>query len=118
LCIIHRSPAQRIIHSRLGSVNIQKIQDDVVKLWNIVKSQPEISEEQKNGIKALYDGVVRSFSKAPDSGPRSGLPRSYRSSSQFLRPQISGIVTSITTDKIPLLHLKRRMGTPWEYVVL
>jgi Fatty acid synthase type I helical domain len=35
------------------SVNIQKIQDDVVKLWNVVKSQPEISEEQKNRIKAL-----------------------------------------------------------------
>ena len=35
------------------SVNIQKIQDNVVKLWNVVKSQPEISEEQKNHIKAL-----------------------------------------------------------------
>ena len=39
-----------------NSVNIQKIQDDIVKLWNVVKSQPEISEEQKNCIKALYDG--------------------------------------------------------------
>ena len=29
------------------SVNFQKIQDDLVKLWNIVKSQPEISEERK-----------------------------------------------------------------------
>jgi len=30
-----------------SSANIQKIQDDVVKLWNVVKSQPEISEETK-----------------------------------------------------------------------
>ena len=97
-----------------GSVNIQKIQDDVVKLWNVVKSQPEISEEQKNRIKALYDGVVRSLRKAPDSRPRPGVPRSRRSSSQFLRPQISSI-TSVSADKIPLLHLKRRMGTQWEY---
>ncbi len=66
-----------------GSVNIQKIQDDVVKLWNVVKSQPEISEEQKSRIKALYDGVVRSLRKAPDNRP--------------------------------LLHLKRRVGTQWEY---
>jgi fatty acid synthase subunit alpha, fungi type len=29
-----------------GSVNIKMIQDDAVKLWNAVKSQPEISEEQ------------------------------------------------------------------------
>ena len=58
-----------------GSVNIQKIQDDVVKLWNVVKSQPEINEEQKNCIKfkALYDGVVRSLRKAPDSRPRPGV---------------------------------------------
>jgi len=48
-----------------GSVNIQKIQDDVVKLWNVVKSQPEISEEQKNRIKVLYDGVFRPLRKAP-----------------------------------------------------
>jgi fatty acid synthase subunit alpha len=85
-----------------GSVNIQKIQDDVVKLWNVVKSQPEISEEQKNRIKALYDGVVRSLRKAPDSRPRPRVPRSRRSSSQFLRPQISSI-TSVSADKIPLL---------------
>ncbi|KAF8271214.1 fatty acid synthase [Lactarius quietus] len=97
-----------------GSVNIQKIQDDVVKLWNVVKSQPEISEEQKNRIKALYDGVVRSLRKSPDSRSRPGAPRSRRSSSQFLRPQISGIA-SVSADKIPLLYLKRRVGTQWEY---
>ena len=34
------------------AANIQKIQDNIVKLWNVVKSQPEISEEQKNHIKA------------------------------------------------------------------
>ncbi|KAF9518450.1 hypothetical protein BS47DRAFT_1420879 [Hydnum rufescens UP504] len=35
------------------AVNIQKVQDDILKLWNIVKSQPEISQEQKNRIKVL-----------------------------------------------------------------
>src|SRR5216684_1828246 len=38
------------------------------------------------------------------------VPCSCRSSSQFLRPQVSSI-TSVLADKIPLLHLKRRMGT-------
>ncbi len=97
-----------------GSVNIQKVQDDVVKLWDVVKSQPEISKEQKNHIKALYDGVVRSLRKSPDSRLRPGVPCSHRSLSQFLRPQVSSI-TSVSADKIPLLHLKRRMGTQWEY---
>ncbi|KAI0950742.1 hypothetical protein AcW1_007973 [Taiwanofungus camphoratus] len=94
--------------------NIQKIQDDVLKLWNVVKSQPEISEEQKNRIKALYEGVVRTLRKRPESRARPGAPRTRRSSSQFLRPQVSGI-TSVTADKVPLLHLKRKVGTTWEY---
>ncbi|KAI0067274.1 fatty acid synthase [Artomyces pyxidatus] len=97
-----------------GSVNIQKIQDDVLKLWNVVKSQPEISDDQKNRIKALYDGVVRSLRKNPETRSRPGTPRSRRSSSQFLRPQVSG-VTSVSADKAPLLHLKRKVGTNWEY---
>ena len=95
------------------SVNIQKIPDDVVKLWNVVQSQPEISEKQKNRIKALYDGVVRSLRETPDSRPQSGVPRSHRLSSQFLTRQISSI-TSLSGDKIILLHLKRHMGTQWD----
>ena len=97
-----------------GGINIQKVQDDVLRLWNVVKSQPEISDEQKNRIKTLYEGVVRSLRKGPDSRPRPGIPRSRRSSSQFLRPQVSGI-TAVSADKIPLLHLKRKVGTTWEY---
>ena len=36
-----------------GSFNTQKVQDDVLKLWSVIKSQPGISQEQKNHIKAL-----------------------------------------------------------------
>lgn len=94
-------------------VNIQKVQDDVLKLWTVVKSQPGISQEQKNRIKALYEGVVRSLRKNPETRPRPGV-RNRRSSSQFLRPQISTI-SSVSGDKIPLLHLKRKVGVNWEY---
>ncbi|KAF9490473.1 fatty acid synthetase alpha subunit [Pleurotus eryngii] len=94
-------------------VNIQKVQDDVLKLWTVVKSQPGISQEQKNRIKALYEGVVRSLRKNPETRPRPGV-RNRRSSSQFLRPQISTI-SSVSEDKIPLLHLKRKVGINWEY---
>jgi fatty acid synthase subunit alpha, fungi type len=97
-----------------GSVNIQKVQDDVLKLWSVVKSQPGISQEQKNRIKALYEGVVRSLRKDPEPPRARVTSRNRRSSSQFLRPQISG-VTSVSADKVPLLHLKRKVGTSWEY---
>lgn len=96
-----------------GAVNIEKVQEDVLKLWTMVKSQPEISQDQKNRIKALYDGVVRSLHNEPEPRTRA-LPRTRRSSSQFLRPQVSGIA-SLSADKIPLLHLKRKVGSNWEY---
>jgi fatty acid synthase subunit beta len=97
-----------------GAVNIQKVQDDVLKLWTVVKSQPGISLEQKNRIKALYEGVVRSLRKGPDPPRDRHVTRSRRPSSQFLRPQVAG-VTSLSADKVPLLHLKRKVGTTWEY---
>jgi fatty acid synthase subunit alpha, fungi type len=97
------------------NVNIQKVQDDVLKLWNVVKSQPGIGQDQKNKIKALYEGVVRSLRKGPDVRQRIASPRNRRASSQFLRPQVSGVTTSFSADKIPLLHLKRRVGSNWEY---
>lgn len=100
----------------IPNVNLQKVHEDVLKLWNVVKSQPEITQDQKNRIKALYEGVVRSLRKTPEHRPRPHpAPRSRRSSSQFLRPQVSSIVPSVSADKIPLLHLKRRTGTAWEY---
>ena len=48
---------------------------------SVVKALPEISSDQKNRIKSLYEGVVRSLND-PDSNPRS-TPRSRHSSSVF-----------------------------------
>ena len=77
-----------------GAVNIQKVQDDVLKLWSVVKALPEISSDQKNRIKSLYEGMVHSLNN-PDLNPRP-TPRSRRSSSTFLRPQVTG-VTAVTS---------------------
>ncbi|KAG8213088.1 hypothetical protein J3R82DRAFT_11484 [Butyriboletus roseoflavus] len=96
----------------ISTVNIQKVQEDVLKLWTVVKSQPGISQDQKNRIKALYEGVVRSLRKGPEQ-TRTRM-RNRRSSSQFLRPQVSA-VTPVSDDKVPLLHLKRKVGGNWEY---
>jgi len=83
-----------------GSVNFQRVQDDVLKLWTVVKSQPGISQEQKSRIKALYERVVRSLRRDLEPTRTHATPRNRRSSSQFLHPQISGI-TPISADKIP-----------------
>lgn len=96
------------------AMDVNKLSANLANLWKLVQSQPEISEEQRGRIKSLYDGVVRSLHKAPER-PRPGSPRSRRSSSQFLRPQIPVRPSAMPEDRVPLLHLKRKIGSHWEY---
>lgn len=103
--------------STAPSIDVNKLSANLANLWKLVQTQPEISEEQRSRIKNLYDGVVRSLHKAaPDRpAPRPGSPRSRRSSSQFLRPQIPVRPSAVPEDRVPLLHLKRKIGSHWEY---
>jgi fatty acid synthase subunit alpha len=97
-------------------MNVDKVHASVLKLWNVVQSQPGISGEQVSRIKDLYDSVINSLNtKGPEVKLKAApQPRARRASSQFLRPQVPG-GPSISEDKIPLLHLKRKIGTNWEY---
>jgi len=97
-------------------ISADKIHTSVLKLLNVVQSQPGIGEGQVSRIKDLYDSVVNPPS---NKGPETKLkaapqPRACRPSSQFLRPHAPG-GPSISENKIPLLHLKRKVGTSWEY---
>ncbi|KEP44952.1 fatty acid synthase subunit alpha [Rhizoctonia solani 123E] len=104
-----------IIYSEVVREGVPKLEVYVEEiLWNIVKSQPEISQEQKSRIKSLYDGVVRSPRKGPESKPSRPVATTRRASSQFLRPRLSQ-VASLSADKTPLLHLQRKVGGNWEY---
>ena len=76
----------------------------MLKFWDVVKSQPEINQEQKNRIKALYDGVVCSLRKGPTAETRHIMPRTRRSSSQFLRPQMV-VPTTLPDGKIPFYFI-------------
>ncbi|KAI6139701.1 hypothetical protein BKA82DRAFT_4452370 [Pisolithus tinctorius] len=61
-------------------------------------STVNIQKDRKSRIKALYEGVVRLLRRGPDQPHQ--RHRDHRSSSQFLRPQVS-IITSISADKMP-----------------
>ncbi|KAG8752051.1 3-oxoacyl-[acyl-carrier-protein] synthase [Serendipita sp. 396] len=96
------------------AIDVNKLSVNLANLWKLVQTQPEISDEQRSRIKNLYDGVVRSLHKTaiPERPPS---PRSRRSSSQFLRPQIPVRPAAVPEDRVPLLHLKRKTGSHWEY---
>lgn len=93
-------------------MNTNKPRTGVLELWNVIQSQPSIREEQVSQIKDLHDSVINSLS---NKGPWTKLkaapqPRTRHASSHFRHPYApSG--PSISEDKIPLLHLKCKVGT-------
>lgn len=67
-------------------------------------------------IRSLYGEVVRGLGKDALTIKGSKTPaRSRRPSSQFLRPAAVSEAIYLPDDKIPLLHLKRKIGTSWQY---
>ena len=103
--------------STSASIDVNKLSANLANLWKFVQTQPEISDEQRSRIKNLYDSVVRSLHQGGPERPtpRPGSPRSRRASSQFLRPQIPIRPSGVPEDQVPLLHLKRKIGSHWEY---
>jgi hypothetical protein len=97
--------------------NMEKVHDSISDLYKLVKSQPAISKQHMAAIKALYGEVAKSLGRPrSDSGmPTGPTHRSRRSSSQFLRPTKIAEPTALPEDKVPLLHLRRKVGTEFQY---
>jgi hypothetical protein len=95
---------------------LDKVQDHIEKLYRLVKSQPQISKAHMQSIRSLYGEVVRGLGKdaSVTKGPKTA-GRTRRPSSQFLRPSAVPEATYLSEDKIPLLHLKRKVGNNWQY---
>lgn len=108
------------------SVNLDKVQSDIEKLWDLVNSQPSITPAQKAAIKSMYAEVVKSLGHTlPATSPiappleqpslaRMKGVKQRRSSSQFLRPNVEDR-TEVDEEHLPFLHLKRKTGTSWAY---
>lgn len=98
------------------AAQLDKVQDQVEKLYKLVKSQPQISKTHMQSIKSLYTEVVRGLGKdAPPPTTHKTGTRARRPSSQFLRPAAVQEATYLPEDKVPLLHLKRKIGNEWQY---
>ncbi|GAA6028849.1 hypothetical protein JCM8097_007429 [Rhodosporidiobolus ruineniae] len=98
------------------SVNLDKVQEQVEKLYKLVKSQPQISKTHMTSIKSLYTEVVRGLGKdTAIAPPKKAGVRARRPSSQFLRPSTVPEASFLPEDKVPLLHLKRKIGNEWQY---
>ncbi|WVQ81977.1 hypothetical protein IAT38_004104 [Cryptococcus sp. DSM 104549] len=109
------------------AVNLDKVQSDIEKLWELVNSQPAITPAQKAAIKSMYSEVVKSlgqqsggsaiddgFENAAVSRTKGAGAKQRRSSSSFLRPNVEDR-TEVEEAHLPFLHLKRKTGTSFAY---
>ena len=108
------------------AVNLDKVQSDIDKLWELVNSQPSITPAQKAAIKSMYGEVIKSLGHSdsaisPSAATletaalaRTKATKQRRSSSQFLRPNVEDR-TEVEAAHLPFLHLKRKTGTSWAY---
>ncbi|WWC71664.1 uncharacterized protein I206_105622 [Kwoniella pini CBS 10737] len=100
------------------AVNLDKVQNDIDKLWELVNSQPSITPAQKAAIKSMYGEVIKSLGKdAIVENPavaRTKGAKQRRSSSSFLRPNVEDR-TEVEEAHLPFLHLKRKTGTSFAY---
>ena len=99
------------------SVNLDKVHDTISNLYRLVKSQPQVSKQHMAAIKSLYGEVVKSMGKKTSTDMPTGRSpaRARRSSNQFLRPVNVSEPTAVPEDKMPLLHLKRKVGHEFQY---
>jgi fatty acid synthase subunit alpha len=94
--------------------NRTKVQNDLQRIYKLIKQQHKMSKASQLQIKALYSNVVRSLAMnegqiiPSETGSGPGRRRSSKNGRSVpMRPG--------KTETIPFLHLKRKHAQNWEY---
>lgn len=94
--------------------NRTKVQNDLQRVYKLIKQQHKLSKSSQLQIKALYSNVVRSLAMnegqiiPTENGSGPGRRRTSKNGrSVNMRPG--------KTETIPFLHLKRKHAQNWEY---
>ncbi|PWY99602.1 hypothetical protein BCV70DRAFT_109981 [Testicularia cyperi] len=96
-----------------SQVNLDKAQENVAKLWTLIRNEPTVSKLSKATIKSLYAEVVRSLGPARQArAPIRQAPRNRRLSSNTQRPQVAD--APVPEDRTPFLHVKRKVAGQWQ----
>ncbi|KAF1814693.1 fatty acid synthase alpha subunit [Eremomyces bilateralis CBS 781.70] len=93
--------------------NRTKVQNDLQRIYKLIRQQHKLSKSSQLEIKSLYSNVIRSLAMnegqiipAESTGKVNGKKRSAR----FPSGKKGG-----KTETIPFLHLKRKDDRGWEY---
>jgi hypothetical protein len=108
---------RQYVSSRQVAAQHQQISDERYSLfvW-LVRCQILLPIVEIDVHSLLVGEVVRTMGRqqASSVGLRSPI-RSRRPSNQFLRPINVTEPTSVDEDKVPLLHLRRKVGSEFQY---
>ena len=94
--------------------NRTKVQNDLARLYKIIKQQHKMSKTSQLEIKSLYSEVVRSLGM----NEAAILPKENGKANGILKkPSFKSVAGQVKgkTETIPFLHLKRKNLHGWEY---
>lgn len=100
--------------------NRTKVQNDLTRIYKLIKQQHKLSKSSQLQIKSLYENVIRSL--AMNEGQIIPLENgkvingtAKRGLKNGSRPQVNGQIKHGKVETIPFLHLKRKDEHGWEY---
>ena len=101
--------------------NRTKVQNDLGRIYKLIKQQHKLSKTSQLQIKSLYENVIRSLAMNEgqimplENGKVNGKMMNGHAKKPGPRPTMNGPVKQGKVETIPFLHLKRKDEHGWEY---
>ena len=100
--------------------NRTKVQNDLSRIYKLIKQQHKLSKSSQLQIKSLYENVVRSLAMnegqiMPLENGKMTNGHAKKNGRNGTKPYVNGQVKQGKVETIPFLHLKRKDEHGWEY---
>jgi fatty acid synthase subunit alpha len=93
--------------------NRTKVQNDLQRIYKLIKQQHKLSKSSQLQIKSLYSNVIRSLSM--NEGQIIPSENGKASTKRGRNGRLNGAQKQGKVETVPFLHLKRKDDHGWEY---
>ncbi|MCJ1254880.1 3-oxoacyl-[acyl-carrier-protein] synthase [Lignoscripta atroalba] len=100
--------------------NRTKVQNDLSRIYKLIKQQHKLSKSSQLQIKSLYENVIRSLAMnegqiMPAENGKAMNGHAKKGGKNGSKPLVNGHIKQGKVETIPFLHLKRKDEHGWEY---
>ena len=100
--------------------NRTKVQNDLSRIYKLIKQQHKLSKSSQLQIKSLYENVIRSLAMnegqiMPLDTGKAMNGHAKKTGKNGSKPYMNGLPKPGKVETIPFLHLKRKDEHGWEY---